>query len=150
MKKNIGILFIALLLLVGGIGVSNYFSSYVFKSLVYSHSMLEKTITDTLYTHGLVADLDKGNVEKVKQLLNLEIDTQILKVSEMLSHTDDEKTKKYGYEILGAIAQHREKYPYVLSESHHLESDISNILRKALLEKNKTNNDKTHLNTTSK
>lgn len=132
MKKAplvIGIVFIAFLLLASGFGASLYFSTYVTKSLMYSQSMAEKSIADTIDTYVLIAKLDKGNTEEAKQLLNLLLDGQILQIDRLLSYTDDKKTKRFAYKILADIASHRKKYPHTLSNSHQLESDISNILR---------------------
>jgi hypothetical protein len=140
MKKFLfilGIVVIAGAVFVGGfsIGLTSDFTN-----TMHQVSMFEKELTQATMTFMHISYIDDGKIDDVKSLLNSELDSHIITLSQMLKDCPNTETQKHAQKCLARIATHRQKHPVTnsiqlpvpQSEIQKIDQHVNSILTNAL------------------
>ena len=74
-------------------------------------SILDEYIAEAVSTHSDIAQLDEGQINRLRSSLNIQLDGDIINLEQLISNCPDSERKADAKRILVRIAKHRKKYP---------------------------------------
>ena len=100
---------------------------------------LEEAYQDAMHTSGVIARINDNQIKSAADLLNRELDSQIITLSEVMKNSKNTQSKERAEELLGNIASLRQQYPTNIAEKDpgytNVETQVQPILDAALKKK---------------